>query len=228
METFSGLAMRALDDEALGWFSRRLPWGSYGLLCHASLCAPSLGVALARWCRHHALLTLGEARLMLETHDGVARLSFHEARDFGAFREFCVVTHLRALHGYACWAIDSRIPLLESSFPFPAPQHRDALRADAPRRAAALRVVRAGVHRLRRAVPRAAAAPRRARAAHAAAAGPATHRAPLPARPAARAARAVKQVALAVGFRNEKNFSRAFRGWTGQSTAAYRRSATRS
>jgi hypothetical protein len=65
METFSGLAMRALDDEALGWFSRRLPWGSYGLLCHASLCAPSLGVALARWCRHHALLTLGEARLVL-------------------------------------------------------------------------------------------------------------------------------------------------------------------
>ena len=43
-----------------------------------------------------------------------------------------------------------------------------------------------------------------------------------------RTSRAVKQVALAVGFRNEKNFSRAFRGWTGQSTAAYRRSATRS
>ncbi|MBH1957600.1 MAG: AraC family transcriptional regulator ligand-binding domain-containing protein, partial [Burkholderiales bacterium] len=30
MERISGIAMQALDDEALGWFSRRLPWGSYG------------------------------------------------------------------------------------------------------------------------------------------------------------------------------------------------------
>jgi len=36
METISGLAMQQLDDEALGWFSRKLPWGS----CCASA-APS-------------------------------------------------------------------------------------------------------------------------------------------------------------------------------------------
>ncbi|MBY0412108.1 MAG: AraC family transcriptional regulator, partial [Burkholderiaceae bacterium] len=30
MEKISDAAMRELDDEALGWFSRRLPWGSYG------------------------------------------------------------------------------------------------------------------------------------------------------------------------------------------------------
>src|SRR5690606_41969706 len=27
MELLSGVAMQELDDEALGWFSRRLPWG---------------------------------------------------------------------------------------------------------------------------------------------------------------------------------------------------------
>ena len=32
-EALSGFAMQELDDEALGWFSRRLPWGSYGMLC---------------------------------------------------------------------------------------------------------------------------------------------------------------------------------------------------
>ena len=57
MELISGHAMQELDDEALGWFSRRLPWGSYGLLCRASLGSPDLGVALKRWCRHHRLLT---------------------------------------------------------------------------------------------------------------------------------------------------------------------------
>ncbi|MBX8785515.1 AraC family transcriptional regulator, partial [Ochrobactrum sp. GRS2] len=25
-------AMQELDDEALGWFSRKLPWGTYGML----------------------------------------------------------------------------------------------------------------------------------------------------------------------------------------------------
>ena len=46
MEWLSASAMRELDDEALGWFSRRLPWGSYGMLVRASLTAPTLSVAL--------------------------------------------------------------------------------------------------------------------------------------------------------------------------------------
>src|SRR5690606_15507528 len=57
METISALAMQELDDEALGWFSRRLPWGSYGMLARASRTSPTLEIALKRWCRHHRLLT---------------------------------------------------------------------------------------------------------------------------------------------------------------------------
>jgi hypothetical protein len=56
MEALSDAAMRELDDEALGWFERRLPWGSYGMLARASISAPQLGLALARWCRHHGLI----------------------------------------------------------------------------------------------------------------------------------------------------------------------------
>ena len=56
MERFSGAAMQELDDEALGWFGRRLPWGSYGMLARASISAPTLQVAVARWCRHHGLI----------------------------------------------------------------------------------------------------------------------------------------------------------------------------
>ena len=56
METLSGTAMQELDDEALGWFSRRLPWGSYGMLARASISAPTLGIAITRWCRHHGLI----------------------------------------------------------------------------------------------------------------------------------------------------------------------------
>lgn len=121
-EVLCSTAMQELDDEALGWFSRRLPWGSYGLLCRASLGAPNLGVALKRWCRHHRLLT--EDIVLGLSDDGErATLSIAEHRELGALREFCLLTSLRYLHGYACWAVDSRIALREASFPFTAPPH---------------------------------------------------------------------------------------------------------
>jgi AraC-like DNA-binding protein len=82
-ELASGLAMRDLDDEALGWFERRLPWGSYGMLVRASLTAPTLGVALKRWCRHHNLLT-SSIQLSLSEQDGVASLVLSEPAKTGA------------------------------------------------------------------------------------------------------------------------------------------------
>ena len=122
MEIMSGVAMQELDDEALGWFSRRLPWGSYGMLCRASLSSPDLGVALKRWCRHHRLLT-DDVVFHLDTDGTVANIRIEVRRYLGEMQEFCIVTLLRYLLGYACWAIDSRISLLSARFPFPAPPH---------------------------------------------------------------------------------------------------------
>jgi AraC-like DNA-binding protein len=101
-ELASGLAMRELDDEALGWFERRLPWGSYGMLVRASLTAPTLGLALARWCRHHNLLT-DTIQLALTEQDGVASLVLSEQT------ERCV------------WAAERSEPAKEE----PAPQAGD-------------------------------------------------------------------------------------------------------
>ncbi|MFC5521743.1 AraC family transcriptional regulator [Polaromonas jejuensis] len=125
MEKISGAAMQELDDEALGWFSRRLPWGSYGMLARASISAPSLGVALKRWCRHHGLIT-DDITLQLTLTGDTAMLSITEHRDLGDLREFCLVSVLRNILGVACWLIDSRIPLQGAQFPFAAPPHHAA------------------------------------------------------------------------------------------------------
>ena len=125
MERISGAAMLELDDEALGWFSRRLPWGSYGMLARASLSAPTLGVALKRWCRHHGLIA-DDITLQLSTAGEVARLTLTEHRDLGLLREFCLVSVLRNVLGVACWLIDSRMALLGAQFAFAAPPHRAA------------------------------------------------------------------------------------------------------
>ena len=277
MEAFSEAAMRELDDEALGWFGRRLPWGSYGLLCRASLTAPNLGVALKRWCRHHRLLT-DDVLLSLRVTGDRAELVVEEPRPIDPrFREFCLLTLLRYVHGYACWAIDSRIRVHAATFPHPPPPHHAAyslmfpgpVHFDAPaagiafdaqylalpprRDEAALRAM------LKRALPLTVRQYRRDRLvvqrvsellpAHPTAEALASAlntsvrslhrqlkdegtslqalkdrvRRDLATDLLARTTRSVKQVALAVSFRNEKSFTRAFRQWTGDSPTEYRR-----
>lgn len=281
-EALNEHAMQELDDEALGWFSRRLPWGSHGMLCRASITAPDLGVAIKRWCRHHRLL-VDDIALRLEVEGEVASVWIEERRPLGSFREFCLVSSLRFLHGFASWAIDSRLWLQAAHFPFDAPPHADAyglmfsgrihfgaaqagFQFDASylalpllRDEAALRTM------LRRALPLTVLQYRRDRLlgqrvrealrTHGAQASTAEGLAALlhissrtlhrqllaeglslqglkdevrqqqAIELLQRTARPVKQVALAVGFRNEKSFSRAFREWTGQSPGAFRAAA---
>lgn len=130
MERLSERLMRELDDEALGWFSRRLPWGSYGMLARASITAPTLEVAMKRWCRHHGLLT-SDIHLELCTQtDGLASIALIEPepnpeRDEET-REFCHVSMLRNLLGLASWLVDSQLPLSKSEFGFKEPPHADA------------------------------------------------------------------------------------------------------
>ena len=123
MELLCDHAMRELDDEALGWFRRRLPWGSYGLLARASISSPSLGLAVARWCRHHGLLT-DDIRLRLAVDGCVATISLTAQRDLAGMQEFCMVSVLRNLHGFASWLVDARVPLLRAGFPYAEPAHR--------------------------------------------------------------------------------------------------------
>ncbi|MBT2321753.1 AraC family transcriptional regulator [Variovorax paradoxus] len=279
-EVLSGFAMQELDDEALGWFSRRLPWGTYGMLCRASLGSPNLGVAIKRWCRHHRLLT-EDIALELKVAGGVATVSIREHAALGALREFCLVSNLRFLHGYASWVIDSRVSLREASFPFEAPPHRDAyplmfggelrfgaeaasysfderyLALPLQRDEQALRTM------LRRALPLTVLQYRRdrllgqrvrellrTRGKEAATAEALAVILNLSARTLhrqlqeegvslqalkdevrheqaaeqlRRTTRPIKQIALAVGFRNEKSFSRAFRAWAGVTPGAFRR-----
>lgn len=124
MEVMSAVAMQELDDEALGWFSRKLPWGSYGMLCRASLSSPDAAVALKRWCRHHRLLT-DDIVFTLTVTPAEAIIAVEENCQLGAMRELCLVTSLRYVLGYACWLIDSQIPLSDVGFPYAPPAHRE-------------------------------------------------------------------------------------------------------
>ena len=124
MERLSAHAMQELDDESLGWSRRRLPWGSYGMLIRSCLSAPTLGVALKRWCRHHGLIC-DNVELKLQLEHGQAVIVLREVEPLGRWREFCMVSLLRNLHGVASWLIDSRVALQGSEFPYRPPPHAD-------------------------------------------------------------------------------------------------------
>ena len=286
MERISELAMRELDDEALGWFSRRLPWGSYGMLARASISAPTLALAVRRWCRHHGLIA-DDITLNVQTSGSTASISIAEHRTLGeggALREFCLISVLRNILGLACWLVDSRIPLLQAQFPFDAPPHAVAysvlfsgptrfnqaqaaitfdaqylqlpLRRDEkalqqmlqhalPLTVLQYRRDRLLVQRVRQLL---SAQPQDTHGAEALAAllhlSPRTLHRQLKDEGATlqalkdevrqnratelllRTRRPIKQVAEAAGFQNEKSFMRAFKGWTGQSPAEFRRQAT--
>lgn len=127
MELLSGAAMQELDDEGLGAFSRKLPWGSYGMLARASISSPNLGVALKRWCRHHALIA-DDITLRVVTSGDTAAITVEEKTPglFNHVGEFGLVHVLRNIHGLACWYVDSRIPLQGARFPFASPSHVEA------------------------------------------------------------------------------------------------------
>jgi AraC-like DNA-binding protein len=133
MEAISGAAMRELDDEGLGCLGRALPWGSYGMLARASLSAPRLAVALKRWCRHHRLIAPDlPISLELLPGSGLARIQIRSREPWQRLHpdvaELCVVSVLRNIHGLASWWVDSRLPLLGTRLPYPAPPHADAYR----------------------------------------------------------------------------------------------------
>lgn len=280
MELLSATAMQELDDEGLAAFSRKLPWGSYGMLARASLTAPTLGIALRRWCRHHGLIT-DDVRFTLTASGHTATVALREMRPLPReVRQLSLAFLLRNIHGLACWYIDSRIPLQGASFPFAPPIHAEAwrlmfpaplqfnathaeLRFDAQYLALPLRRDEKALNQLlQRALPitvlqyrrdrllvpqvrqALAAQPEQAHSANALSAllhvsARTLHR-QLKEEGASlqqlkdevrlerardllyRTAKPVKQVAAAVGFRNEKSFARAFRQWAGVSPGAFR------
>ena len=282
MEMVSDAAMRELDDEALGCFSRPLPWGSYGMLARASLSAPTLGLALKRWCRHHGLLT-NDIQLSVHTDEATSTARI-ELRTVHANRnqpgEFGVVSVLRNILGFACWLVDSRIPLLGAQFPFEVPGHvasypvlfdgpssfgqdHAALVFDARYLALPIRRDEAAMNQmLQHALPLTVLAYRRdrllvQRVRQALSTQPEASRnaqelaALLNLSPRSlhrhlqdegatlqalkdevrrtramellqRSQKPIKQVAQSVGFRNEKSFIRAFKGWTGVAPGEWR------
>ncbi|XAZ20592.1 AraC family transcriptional regulator (plasmid) [Sinorhizobium sp. B11] len=97
-----------LDDEFFGMGARPMRSGSFTLLCHCVLHAPTLGHALRRALRFLDVV-LDDPRGTLVVRDGLAQI---ELRDAGESRSaFAYRTYWILLHGIICWLVGRRIPI---------------------------------------------------------------------------------------------------------------------
>ncbi|WP_434730340.1 AraC family transcriptional regulator [Rhizobium binae] len=108
-----------LDDEFFGMGGRPMRSGSFTLLCHSVLHAPTLGQALRRALRFLDVV-LDDPRGQLVIRDGLAEV---ELRDAGSPRSaFAYRTYWIILHGITCWLVGRRIPIRLVDFRCPEPK----------------------------------------------------------------------------------------------------------
>jgi AraC-like DNA-binding protein len=113
VERFADLqvsTMLALQDEALGYAARRLPIGSWSMMCHAVIGSATLGQALSRYCRFYQLFDFG-LHPQMQTHGETTHLWLEEADMDVAEGPYYSELFLCNLHRFCNWLVQVQIPL---------------------------------------------------------------------------------------------------------------------
>lgn len=113
---------RRTGDEFLGFTEHPNRVGMFPLMMHATLAADTLGEALRHGCHFYRVVS-DEMSLRLDTEGDTARFTLRLRRPELDPRHVLAETILLCWYRYACWLINQRILLLETTFDYPAPAH---------------------------------------------------------------------------------------------------------
>ena len=113
IERFADLqvgTMLAMGDEALGYAPRKLPIGSWSMMCHAVIGCESLGQALARHCRFYQLFEFG-IHPTLEEDEDIARIRLERSGVSPENTPYLTEMILFNVHRFASWLVQEILPL---------------------------------------------------------------------------------------------------------------------
>ena len=110
------------DDETPGFFSRPFRGGVLKYLCLSLIDAPSLAVALHRFCQYFRLI-LDDAyyQILIENEQLIVR--FIEVRKPRGNRVLVHELMLKLVHGVASWLIGKTLPPIKTCWAYSAPPH---------------------------------------------------------------------------------------------------------
>ncbi len=121
IERFADLqvsTMLAMQDEYLGYAERRMPLGSWSMMCHAVVGSATLGQALGRYCRFYQLFDFGLHPLLEEEGDSaLVRLAaaVPGRQPAAYFTELALFN----LHRFMSWLAQEHLPLQAVSLDHP-------------------------------------------------------------------------------------------------------------
>ncbi|MEZ5556670.1 AraC family transcriptional regulator [Haliea sp.] len=101
--------MLAMQDESLGYASRRLPIGTWSMMCHAVIGCETLGQALNRYCRFFQLFDSSPWPGLIEEADQV-RLRLH-AQSLTSLEAWPVELMLFNAHRFCSWLVQEHLPI---------------------------------------------------------------------------------------------------------------------
>jgi AraC-like DNA-binding protein len=113
IERFANLqvnTMLAMGDECLGYASRRMPLGSWAMMCHSIINCETLGQALNRHCRFYQLFEFG-VNPQLTINERSARIELHELETIAPENMYLKEMTLFFAHRLASWLVQEHIPL---------------------------------------------------------------------------------------------------------------------
>ena len=118
MERYADLqvdTMLAMDDESLGYGTRKVPVGTWHMMCHAVIGCETLGQALARFCRFYQLFEYGMGA-RFESDDEVATVRLTGGIELAS--PYLVELFLFNCHRFGSWLVQEHIPLLAANLTY--------------------------------------------------------------------------------------------------------------
>ena len=113
VERFADLqvsTMLAMQDEALGYASRRMPIGSWSMMCHAVIGSATLGQALSRYCRFYQLFDFGLHPFLQERGD-TTELCLREVNEMHVSGPYYSELFLFNSHRFCNWLVQEQLPM---------------------------------------------------------------------------------------------------------------------
>lgn len=114
---------RQTGDEFMGFTERPSRVGTFPLMMHSVMSAATLGEALRHGCHFYRVLSDEISLGLREDDDGLARFCLHLRRPDLDTGHVLTETILLCWYRFACWLINRRILLRETTFAYPAPAH---------------------------------------------------------------------------------------------------------
>ena len=122
IERFADLqvsTMLAMEDEALGYAGRRMPIGSWSMMCHAVIGTATLGQALSRYSRFYQLFDFGMHPL-LQVDGELSRVCLAPADQRSAAASYLSELFLFNTHRFCNWLVQESLPLQQIDLLRPA------------------------------------------------------------------------------------------------------------